>query len=374
MNICLINYEFPPLGGGAGNATKKLAEEFAKKGHAVNVLTTWFPGLAETEVVDFYTVHRVQSRRKKRESSNPLEMLSFCWHAVRYLRKEAGGKHIDKIIAFFAIPSGLIAYYFKYSRGIKYIVSLRGGDVPGFLPQELRFYHFLTKRIIYSIWRNADLVVANSIGLKALAQKCIDPDVVPIQMIPNGVDHTVFKPRNKNENAKCKIIVAGRLRPQKQVDKIIAILPKIIKDTKKIFLTIVGDGPLRPQLELMVRNLGITEYVRFMGWVYQENIAQMYQESDVFVLPSLDEGMSNVILEAMASGLPIITSRIPSNLELVDNNVNGIVVDSNEELIAALLRLIVNKGLREAMGKASLKKSKNYRWSAVADQYLSYLT
>jgi glycosyltransferase involved in cell wall biosynthesis len=77
MRILLINYEFPPLGGGAGNATKNVAKELTVLGHEVLVLTTWFEGLPENSFTDNYRIIRIKSRRKRVDRSNPIEMLSF---------------------------------------------------------------------------------------------------------------------------------------------------------------------------------------------------------------------------------------------------------------------------------------------------------
>ena len=74
MKLLLINYEFPPLGGGAGNATQNTAKELARQGHKVLVLTTYFQGLLERELIDGYEVVRVHSQRKRVDRSNPIEM------------------------------------------------------------------------------------------------------------------------------------------------------------------------------------------------------------------------------------------------------------------------------------------------------------
>ena len=108
MRLLVLNYEYPPIGGGAGNATWFLCREWGRQGHCVDIITTWFAGLEETlKESELVTVYRVKSLRKKSEQSNPFEMMSYVLkgHArsLELLRKN----RYDRIIAFFSIPSSL---------------------------------------------------------------------------------------------------------------------------------------------------------------------------------------------------------------------------------------------------------------------------
>ncbi|MEK7662218.1 MAG: glycosyltransferase family 4 protein [Patescibacteria group bacterium] len=374
MKLLLINYEFPPLGGGAGNATKNIAQEMAKRGNNVVVLTTWFPGLPERELTDGYEIIRVLSMRSRLDRSNPMEMLDF----VRLARKEATRlakeESFNATVAFFAIPSGLIARYLKKKFGVPYIVSLRGGDVPGFLPSAFRFWHFVTMPFTKLIWKDASVIVANSEGLRELALHTACPLGKNVFMISNGVDTELFSPRPAPKVGPFTILFAGRLVEQKGVTHLLKSCAKLKEEGKTFILNIAGDGPLRGKLESETKALGLSSQAHFLGWVSRDKLPELYREANLFALPSFDEGMPNVILEAMSSGLPIVATDIKGNNELVKNEVNGFLYKRQEELTPILKKCIENKGALIDMGPESRKISLDYSWRKVAESYEKLLS
>lgn len=374
MKILLINYEFPPLGGGAGNATQNIARELASAGHEVLVLTTWFYGCSEDEVVDGYRVVRVRSQRKQADRSNVLEMFHFAWKAVIDGRSIVKEFKPDAMISFFAIPSGLVAWYFKKKFGVPYVVSLRGGDVPGFLPENLKWHHILSAPLTNLVWKNAKSIVANSEGLRELADKTAVRYGMKVSMIPNGVDREVFKPRTDDaQNSTTRILFVGRLTLQKGVMYIIDAINKILKERSdlkgNIVCDIIGDGPLRASLEDKVSELNLNDVIIFRGWVAREKLPSFYQNADVFMLPSSDEGMPNVVLEAMASGLPIITTLVHGSAELVGDGENGMLVTDRTNLVPPMLDFLDNREKWQEMGRASLERSKKFDWAKIAGEY-----
>jgi len=374
MKLLFINYEFPPLGGGAGNATKNIAKEIAKLGHNVIVLTTWFPGLSERESVDGYEIIRVHSIRSRLDRSNPIEMLDFVRlarkEAVRLVRKES----FDAAIAFFAIPSGFIAHTLKRKLDIPYIISLRGGDVPGFLPGAFGFWHFVTMPLTKIIWRNASAIVANSEGLRELALHTARPLGKNVFMIPNGVDTELFHPRAAPKDGHFTILFVGRLVEQKGVTYLLKACAKLKAEGENFVLNIAGDGPLRAELESEAKALELGSRVCFLGWVPREKLPELYREADIFVLPSFDEGMPNVILEAMASGLPIVATDIKGNNELVKSGTNGFLYKEQDELVFVLKKCFENKETLVEMGSESRRMSLDYSWQKVAESYKKLLS
>ena len=370
MKILIINYEFPPLGGGAGNATRYLARELVTLGHDVLVLTAGYKNLAGQETLDGVKVVRVQSTRKNIHGSDPYEMLSFCWHAIRYVLKiKKQDWHFSSVISFFTIPSSIVAYIIKLRFKTPFITSLRGGDVPGFAPKELKYLHMITKPLIVYLWRRSQYVVANSNGLQRLAQQSIKQTVKDIKFIPNGVDHDIFKPNQTESISKLTILTVGRFRPQKNIQQLISSMPEILLHNKEAALTIVGDGPLRKQLENSVRELKLTNKIKFTGWLNQKELLFEYQQACILAMPSIDEGMSNVILEAMACGLPIVATPVSGNQELIDDKLTGYLVTDKKAMVTAVRQLLSDDALRTRMGKASLQKSRKFSWRKVAQQY-----
>jgi len=139
----------------------------------------------------------------------------------------------------------------------------------------------------------------------------------------------------------------------------------------KLRFTIAGGGALEPQLRatVMERNLG--DVVEMIGRTDPEDMPQLYQRSDIFVSASMQEGMSNAMLEAMASGLPIITTRCEGVEELIADN--GLVVEpANAASIAnAIKKLADDRPLCRQMSLAARRRAEQFSWSRVAEQYLA---
>lgn len=374
MRILLINYEFPPLGGGAGNATQNIARELARVGHSVLVLTTWFSGFPEDERVDGYRVVRVKSKRVRVDRSNVFEMFHFAWRAIIDGCDVVKDFKPNATISFFAVPSGIVAWYFKKKFGIPYIVSLRGGDVPGFLSENLKWHHILSAPLTNIVWENAMHIVANSDGLRELADRTATRFNKKVLMIPNGVDRTLFKQRTTSEQGVlARVLFVGRLTEQKGVTYIIDAVNEILKTRSalkgSIACDIIGDGPLREILEKKVEELGLSGTIIFHGWVAREKLPSFYQNAEMFILPSSDEGMPNVVLEAMASGLPIITTLVPGSTELVGNGENGMLVTDRTDLAPVIRDFLDNREKWQEMGRASLERSKKFDWAEIAGEY-----
>ena len=371
MKILMINYEFPPLGGGGGKASYHIAKYLNSWGHEVHILTSKFRGYPEFEIIDCIKIHRVPVKRNSVDICTIFEMLTFVIGGVIYGLKLVKEIKPDIMHVFFGIPSGPVAWVFKRIFKIPYITSLRGSDVPR---KELKRFDLLYKvltPLIRLIWRDSSRVVSNSEGLKKIAQK-IDSRVY-IQVIPNGVELDRFGPVvGEDGQDRVKVLFVGRLIAVKNLELLINSAPEILgKSNKKVIFELVGEGVMREKLEVLARDLGVSDRVTFKKWVDYENIHIIYQNADIFILISLTEGMPNVVLEAMACGLPIVGTRIPGNEELIINGENGylIPVDSKKELINALLTIINDDGLRKKMGIKSRKIADGYGWDVIAKQY-----
>ena len=372
MRLLLVNYEYPPLGGGAGNATKNIARELAALGVDVCVLTSAFRDLPRLETVDGVTVRRVRAGRRRLECSNPLEMLAFMGAACVSALRMARSWRPDACIAFFGIPSGPVGFVLKLCCGVGYVVSLRGGDVPGFQAYDLALYHRLTGPFIRFLWRRAAAVAANSEGLRALALRSAAD--VPIAVIANGVDTTVFHPAETRdgEGGPVRLLFVGRLVRQKGLDVLFRSLAGLPPPANAV-LDVVGDGPELPALRELGDRLGLTDTVRFRGWCARDALPEYYRCADVFVLASRDEGMPNVLLEAMASGLPVVATEVAGIDELLQEGVGGVLVPTEDPdaLRDRLAELIADPALRAQLGAAGRELAeRKYSWRRSAEAYL----
>lgn len=366
--VLLINYEYPPLGGGAGTATAGIARALTGLGCEVVVLTSRYRGLPARESSNGFTIVRVPVVRRRVDRATPLQMLTFLASASVAMLPLTRKWKPDVSIAFFTIPSGPVAWLLRVLRGVPFIVSLRGGDVPGFeWAPEARKYHRLTAPVLRWLWRRADAVVANSNGLRDLA-KTSTPEL-PIAAVPNGVELPQMVAGSATETP--RLLTMGRLTQQKGIDILFRAMLQL-KDLD-FALDIAGDGPDRAELEQMAKDLGVESRVRFLGWVAREQIPGTFANAAAFVLASRIEGMPNVVLEAMAYGRPVICTRVFGCDELVEDGVTGMQVDieNEDQLAAALRKLITDPALRERMGRAGRARVESgFTWTSTARAYL----
>lgn len=367
MQILVINSEYPPIGGGAGNAAENIVGCLAALGHQVLVLTAHFDKLPYFEQRDRVAVHRIRALRRRLDRSDALEQVAFIVAAALHTRGLVRLFRPDAAMAFFGMPSGAISWWMKRRYKIPYIVSLRGGDVPGFRPYDFRVYHRLIGPFLRVIWHQASTVVANSEGLRALAQ-AFDPSV-DIPVIPNGVDGVRYTD-GLREWTPARLLSVGRVVHQKGLDLGLRALAGL-KDLEWEWF-IAGDGSQMSALRSLANELGLAERVHFLGWQSREQLAKWYQQANLFLFPSRHEGMPNAVLEAMASGLPVVATRIAGTEELVLDGVTGELteVEDVEALRNCLRRLILGGETRSKMGKASRQRAeREYSWRSVARQY-----
>ena len=371
MKILFINSEYPPVGAGAGNASANLARLLVKAGNEVVVVTAGFAGLAADEWREGVRILRGPALRRRIDRSTAWEQIEFmaaasyrCLSLMRHFKP-------DVVLAFFGLPSGAVAWLLKSLHGIPYVVSLRGGDVPGFRPYDFWLYHRTAGPFLRVIWRQATSLVANSAGLRELARR-FDPKA-PIEIVSNGVDLGQYAAPERLWSPP-RILSVGRIVHQKGLDLAIKALSGI-QDLAWTW-RIAGDGPQLVPLERAAMERGLQPRVEFIGWQTADQLRKEYSEANLFLFPSRDEGMPNAVLEAMASGLPVIASRVAGNEELVVTGHTGtlVPVEDAEALREALRELIPEDDKRRRMGEAARERAENeYGWQRAATDYLTIL-
>lgn len=376
MHLLLVNYEFPPIGGGAATATEKIAQSLVAQGHQVSVMTSAFRNLCgETEEFGVAVI-RIPTLRRRTDRSNMFEMATFILSALTALGSVIRRRRPDALICFFSMPCGPIGWWVKRRWGLPYVVSLRGGDVPG-TEGGLGQIHRLLGPLRRMVLRNAVAVVANSEGLRILSER-VDP--VQVQVIQNGVDSQFFvsHQRIQTGNAGYRFLFVGRLNDQKNVALLLRAFAGICSGSGRstYTLTVVGDGPLRESLADEARQLGISSDVEWLGWQAREALPGIYGRSDCLVNPSHYEGMPNVVLEAMSCGLPIIASNVAGNRDVVMHEETGLLFPDNDEdqLIASMKFMIMNPSTAIRLGQQGRKKIVDvFSWQSAASAYSQIL-
>jgi glycosyltransferase involved in cell wall biosynthesis len=372
MRILVVNYEFPPVGGGGATANYYLAREMVKQGHAVRVVTSGFRGLPARADVEGIEVVRVPVWRQRQDFTKMHEMLQYVLSATpraAVMGRSRGPEAWDIVQTFFAVPSGLVGWWPASCGHIPHVIRLGGGDLPG---HEKRFSmaHRVLRPVVKCLLRGASARVVNSEGLRQRAQ-AIFPDL-HFEVICNGVDVEIFRPGPKESERIPTVLFVSRLIERKGLHLLLPALGRLLNEGVEFRLLVVGDGPMRSQLEQQAEQLGLANTTDFLGLRPRSELPAIYRRADIFCLPSASEGMANVMLEALATGLPVVATDVPGSSELVQDGVNGFVVQAGhwEALVEPLRRLLSDTELRQRLGEAGRQHSENFAWSKMAGQYL----
>lgn len=182
-----------------------------------------------------------------------------------------------------------------------------------------------------------------------------------MQVVHCGVDLTRFAPVDRtgrsDQGRPVEILSVGRLVPVKAQHLLIEAIARLKADGVNVHLTLVGDGPSRGALQRSVSERQLNDVITFTGNVGQDHIRNLYEAADIFALPSFAEGVPVVLMEAMATGLPVVTTRIAGIPELVEHGESGLVVSPGnlDALLEALRTLLNDDELRHLYGKAGRK-------------------
>jgi len=368
MKILMLNYEFPPIGGGAGHAHRCLLGEYARRSDLqVDVLTCGCQaGLIQEDFADSIRIFKVGIHKKNPHYWRKLEVIEWLFKARRHYLRLLNENTYDLVHAFFAFPTGWLCY--QTADRVPYILSLRGSDVPGYNVR-LGLDYILLAGLFRRIWRKASFIAANSTGLRDLARQFM-PEL-DIANIPNGVDIQQYHPRpNPLPGRPVNLLSVGRLISRKRIDWLIDAVGHAVKQGLDIRLNVVGQGNLLGPLQQKAAAMNLSERVIFKGLVERKQMPELYRANDIFVMASEHEGMSNAMLEAIASGLPVVTTACEGVEELIGEN--GILVNypDMEGFAAAIKTITSDKETYRAMANAGRKTAEKFSWSAVADKYI----
>jgi glycosyltransferase involved in cell wall biosynthesis len=373
MKILFFNYEFPPLGGGAGNASYYLLKEYEKNPEIeVDFITSSIDDKQHLfEMGKNIRIHRLPIGKNPENIhyQSKGELLRYVWKTYKFSKELAKKNDYDLTHSFFTVPCGIISFFLKKRFGIPYIISLRGSDVPGYSERFTALYKVITP-IIKKIWEEANFVYANSQGLAELALKS-KPEK-EIGVIPNGIDVSEFFPDYSQKNPEnFTIICVSRITPRKGIRFLIQAFKNIAARYDYVRMLIVGDGNEKASLEQLVRSLNLQEKITFTGPILHDKVLEYYQKADIFTLPSHNEGMSNTMLEALACGLPIITTDTGGTKELVEDGKNGFIVRMKDsyDLAEKIEKFLLDKSLIEKMGQESRLRAEKLDWAFVAKEY-----
>ena len=315
----MINYEYPPVGGGTANANYYFIKELAKYSEVIVDLITvnHNSGTLIENFSDHIYLHKIGIHKKDLHHWTGSEMFEWCLRANFYIKNLLKKNTYNICHCWNGWPPGFFGYLHK--KKVPYVIALRGNDVPGY---EVRF-RFLEKIILKdlsrTIWKHASMITANSDELAKLAHNTLHCN---IKVIPNGVDTDNFYPK-KDEKTHMPLTLISTSRLGKRKGHIYLI--EALRKTKGYRLILVGQGSEMDNLKRETKGLD----VEFREYVQHADLNRELHRADIFISTSLVEGMSNATLEAMAAGLPIISTNVGGIGKMIDGN--GVVIKKNRQ-------------------------------------------
>ncbi len=194
------------------------------------------------------------------------------------------------------------------------------------------------------------------------------------RIVPNGIEYERFDGGPRAGPAGQRILFLGRLEPRKGVLVAIRAFAEVVRALPQAELVIAGDGPLRAAAEAIVRELGVTEAVRFAGPVRESELPDAYRSADVFCAPATgNESFGLVLAEAMAAGTPVVASVNPGYAAVVEDGTSGILVPPGDHraLAAAMLEVLRDPGLWRSLSEGGRQRARRFAWSVLADEILA---
>ncbi|MGC1481222.1 MAG: glycosyltransferase family 4 protein [Chthoniobacterales bacterium] len=363
MRILCLNYEYPPVGGGGGRAAAQINAELVTRGHDVRVQTAGLKHLPAREAVDGVEIFRTQSYRKKEDTCTVPEMALFLMTSFAPTLRHVREWKPDVIHVHFAVPTGALAWVVRLVTKTPYVLTAHLGDVPGGVPEQTAGLFRMIQPLTIPIWKRAAAVTAVSRFVADLAEGAYGrrPEV-----IPNGIR---LDPRPQIERRDLpKILMVGRLSEQKNPVLGIEALSSCREYAWE--LNVIGDGPLRGDVEQAVVSNGLVDRVTFDGWLDSEGVRARMSGADILLMTSRSEGLPMAAIEALNHGLAIVSTRIPGVADLVDHGKNGVLADGDPQAIGKVLRPLLEnpEQLLEAR-RASAARASEFDLATIAASY-----
>jgi len=382
MKILITTGIFPPDIGGPASYGKTLAQKLAEN-FSVSLITYSSKSKFPEDKNQPFKVIRIAKWIPK-----------FFRHVVFFVKTLSAAKDADTIFSLNAVSAGLPALWVAKLRRKNFFVKIVGDYawetavnsgktfllIDDFQKTKRHGWVGVLHKYQVKVCRGADGVIVPSNYLANMVKNWGVPEG-KIKVIYNGVD---FKPLDiSKEEARKKIGIAGniilsigRLVPWKGFRMLIKIMPQLFEINQFFRLVIVGDGPERKTLESIVKNMHLENKVYLVGKKSKEELALFSAAADIFVLNTAYEGFSHQILEAMAAGVPVITTAVGGNREVIRQGENGFMVKYNDEfnLIEAIKTVWQTDDLRSRFVEEGKKTVEHFNVEKMLQETTQILT
>ena len=387
MNVCFVTPEYFPISGGTGAYVYYLSYNLQKLGHNIHVV-------ARDQQDSTITINGIQVHYVKGVGNALTRYWRFARSASKRIKELNKQNSFDIIhsnlplVPSFAIPNdsakAIVCAVHSTWKG-EAIVTKR--DNPKELnPNEksmLRF-NFVLRKYEKKLMKRSDALIAVSKYTVNELTELYGIEKNKIHVIYNGVDTERFKPRPNSielrkefglDPEKKMVLFVGRLYHRKGIDTLLRSVPPILKEYRNVKFVISGTGFKQKEESLyaLVKELNIEEHVTFLGYVSDEKLPLLYSASDIFVLPAIYENFPFAILEAQATGLPVISTNVGGIPEFLVDNENGFVIEPRDpiQLTQKMLALLQDPKLAKTMGNRGRKLiEEKFDWNIITNQVI----
>lgn len=367
LRICLVSAAYRPYPSGVSEHVHHLAEALRDLGQDVSILTTSFPGFDESPTSLSVTRYgRAVLVPMNRSYATVPVGLRMSGQVKRFLTEGNFG-----IVHCHGLHWPEISYWaIRHSRAVNLVTFLTAGF--RIHTEGAGFYR--------ALFRNHLAKIHGRIAISQRAHQAAEPYVPGrFRIIPCGIDlgrfHPSVSPLPERRPGQLRILFLGRLDARKGLDVLLRAFPAVLKSVPGVRLAVVGRGPMDKRTRQTAEELGISGSVEFLGPALPEDLPRLYADCDVYCAPGLGgETLGIVLLEAMASGAPVVASRIPGYDETIRDGVDGILVPPAEPdaLASALVSILTDESRREMLVAAGLERAQEYAWPQVAQQTLDF--
>ena len=383
MKVCMLTSSYPRFKGDcAGTCVGSLSETIARMKHEVHVLAPYDP-LVQPDPETPVHMHRfryiwrddlclmgharsLEADVRLKPAVYPLTLL-YLASAFQHLLRLHRRYHFDIIHAHWVLPNGPIAAVARRITGVPVVIHLHGSDI--FVSEHSPTFETVARWVFHS----ADRVIAVGEDLLRRAVALgLDPAIG--QSMPCGVDTKAYAPVPGGEMelrqdlgiepTELVVLALGRLVYKKGFDTLIRSIPQVVEQCPRARFVIAGGGDLYGSLSGLARRLRVTDYLVMPGSIPWGDTPRYYSMANVLALPSVVDssgnvdGIPNVLLEGMATGLPVVASRVAGIPAVVEDKVNGVLTPPGDvtALARALCQLLDDPGARRSYGRAARAK------------------
>ncbi|WP_448204587.1 glycosyltransferase family 4 protein [Azospirillum sp. sgz302134] len=357
LRIAMIIQHYPPHMGGAERQLAVVAKGLAAEGAQVCVLTRKVDDAPYAETVDGVTIRRIPVPGPK-----PVASLSFTAGALPVLLRWRP----DVIHAHELLSPATTALAGKMLLGVPVLAKILRGGLLGDIAKLRRSASGRMR--LDAIRRRVDAFTVISREIDEELRALGVPEERRV-FIPNGVDLARFHPAATAERSRLReslglpdvpiALFSGRVEPEKRIDRLIALWPEIRAAVPGALLVVAGSGSEEDRLRAAARE-AVGEGVRFVGYV--PDMVPWYRAADAFVLPSTTEGLSNALLEAMASGLVCVATAVGGTVDVIRPGRTGLLIDPGDEreLVSSLIAALSSEEARRIAAEARAQMVDDY--------------